>query len=1723
MSKLGKFAAACAAVVCAFGAEAAATPQFSQLPKEYAEVEYIASSTATEYIDLGVHFKANQTFQLEWANDSLNGLNNEDKGWGTGGGVNGNNNWNITGGGRRNSGYLRPYIYAGNRELKTTANGQFLTSSLKVGDWFVDTCGITNKTLYYAMRHVESGEVYAISTLQTPTDPFDSGNNIHLFKDDSQSSPFPGKKRIRAAKLWNNTTGEPVADMVAARRLTDNKPGLYDLARGTFFVNQGTGADFTIGLDTADHQNTLEFDGEPATLGALTPGWGAKYVGLADGELISCSAPVCDGSVDRDPIGWTLYVRNAEDVWVQVEEGSGLSYDYVHEAGRRAKLVWRWDVPGVARSRVTAVTATSFTIAADVTTLGATATEAQVRVAWGRSPDALAFTNEIATVTTTGPVGGTVSVGVMPLVCHYAKVLIESADGASEDSAEPVEFRTPNAFGATVPPEYETVEYIESRGAEWIDTTVNSSPKINIDLDIQYVTVPQGNTCFFGERVSQGRHFALWASSANYRGAVINYGSYDPGAAGATGVDMYETHHVLSNREGDMYVDGELKSECSGYTWTSGNDYSLYLFVMRNGTDGRVDNRNFAGKVYGLKMWERQADGQPDRLLRDFVPVRRIADNAYGLYDLVEGQFHGNIGGGALKGGAHIPGPNSLLTITADPEEEGAADPAYGVYESLTAGETLTFFAPVATAGGYLSCLGATVYTNAADDATAWLPWQELQVANGRVTYVHPENSNAKLVWHITAANPLGLGAVTLASAGFNSLDLSVDVTGLGFESDAAELTLNYGVVSEELPNAKTVTVDAKGATTVTLHPLVPGTTYYVKATLANAEGSVESSVLQFTVPAFHEEEAGRRIAYYHVQGVAACDSAVYAYGDTRLEIDFTVVNSIAQSRIFTAGDYETIRAQDLAFALYENGGKGFVFCLSASGTTTKETGVYPPAGGHYLASLDGTELTVSLVNAETGKVLSEGVVSATLTKDSKSRYPVVFGSRPVNENPLTLNEGTVSDARYHAVRIYRAGELVSNIIAFRRASDGKTGLYDTFTRKFLNNVAGNDQAVFEASPDAEATGRTILGTTLARTGVKVALGGDAVAATLYRVSGNAYGGDDPAAWTDCTSLGELAASTTETLSPLPEGWDDGSVLTRFFAVSDVSGTAVTNWSETVFWQDTDEPIFAGDLELDGTGGDTLVVRGGMDNLGGESCTLTVYTGSSADDLTVAWTGLDGSTLTEAGAFELTLFVNDPAAPNYIAPGREFFATVEARAGQKVARSRVMSVTTAGGGWMTARELQIAHRDIIAQYAIETLGASGVNRVELWAGTSAEQLERVEYADVDAPGFGSLVHQFAEFGTYYWQLRYVNATAGGTANWNVSSTPASARLVDMSVYTWKQTVAEGAWTNAANWETDHPGDCLGYPQTDKATAKFAADTVARVTVDADVTCGSLDCTVSGYDVTLVGDGEHVLNANVNFGEEFGTVRSESRIVLDGIKVTARSSVSMNGGLTVELVNGAEMSVNGGFRLTPNLQPPLGNPHLKIGESSKLSVSSNLDLDSDALVELAGTLQVAGIFLNSGLNGNLIGGGRVRLVGENPQLQINASGDQCRSHGSYRDVPRGGFEFILPKKGYRRVPVVGSKIDFVLNDNSQGIVMRVLDESPAFLRGTDQIFQLMSFASVNTNRLAFQTLKRENRGSTFLYATDATEPVWTLPSETTETPTAIGVKTIGTKGLMIMVQ
>ena len=51
-------------------------------------------------------------------------------------------------------------------------------------------------------------------------------------------------------------------------------------------------------------------------------------------------------------------------------------------------------------------------------------------------------------------------------------------------------------------------------------------------------------------------------------------------------------------------------------------------------------------------------------LVRDFVPVLDTFDNKYGLYDIVEGKFYGNISSGTFAGGDFID--NSAIITSTD-------------------------------------------------------------------------------------------------------------------------------------------------------------------------------------------------------------------------------------------------------------------------------------------------------------------------------------------------------------------------------------------------------------------------------------------------------------------------------------------------------------------------------------------------------------------------------------------------------------------------------------------------------------------------------------------------------------------------------------------------------------------------------------------------------------------------------------------------------------------------------------------------------------------------------------------------------------------------------------------------------------------------------------------------------------------------------------------------
>lgn len=111
------------------------------------------------------------------------------------------------------------------------------------------------------------------------------------------------------------------------------------------------------------------------------------------------------------------------------------------------------------------------------------------------------------------------------------------------------------------------------------------------------------------------------------------------------------------------------------------------------------------------------------------------------------------------------------------------------------------------------------------------------------------------------------------------------------------------------------------------------------------------------------------------------------------------------------------------------------------------------------------------------------------------------------------------------------------------------------------------------------------------------------------------------------------------------------------------------------------DPSVAGEVSsplenvvLDASLGNKLTVRGALASASGG--TLTVLVGDSLETITNAWTQLDGSSLSSAGEFSLTLGDAEPGSIRYFAPGSKYYVLVMVETGDgEIFISPVQSVT----------------------------------------------------------------------------------------------------------------------------------------------------------------------------------------------------------------------------------------------------------------------------------------------------------------------------------------------------------------------------------------------------------------------------------------------------------------
>lgn len=191
-----------------------------------------------------------------------------------------------------------------------------------------------------------------------------------------------------------------------------------------------------------------------------------------------------------------------------------------------------------------------------------------------------------------------------------------------------------------LPKEYQEVEYIQSSGAQYIDSGVLSKSGIKVSMRAALTSL-SGAHNLFGALESGQRLFVQYENSL-----LFAYGAWNSTNANIQQNVFYDFVADFSAGRQSLTVDG-----ATVYTGTSNTQISLTktVYLAALNLAGTADIFASA-KIASCQIYDNNV------LIRDFVPCYRKSDGAIGLYDLVNGSFYANAGGGTFTKGADASG-----------------------------------------------------------------------------------------------------------------------------------------------------------------------------------------------------------------------------------------------------------------------------------------------------------------------------------------------------------------------------------------------------------------------------------------------------------------------------------------------------------------------------------------------------------------------------------------------------------------------------------------------------------------------------------------------------------------------------------------------------------------------------------------------------------------------------------------------------------------------------------------------------------------------------------------------------------------------------------------------------------------------------------------------------------------------------------------------------------
>lgn len=200
--------------------------------------------------------------------------------------------------------------------------------------------------------------------------------------------------------------------------------------------------------------------------------------------------------------------------------------------------------------------------------------------------------------------------------------------------------------------------YIQSYGAQSVNTGYHASGKTKVSIDFQLTQVKNNNDCVFGHYATAGEFCLLVYCPGE---TAIYAEAHDGAHAGGNDPRLHawdaetdtqssswaksdtERHVVVIDAPGkkaDMYApDGTHQAHLdfpSGWTYAKTSKFPMIFFGASKDANGTAQQRVYA-KIYRVKVWETE-NGETS-LVHDYVPAEKYG--YAGFYDTVDGQFFG--------------------------------------------------------------------------------------------------------------------------------------------------------------------------------------------------------------------------------------------------------------------------------------------------------------------------------------------------------------------------------------------------------------------------------------------------------------------------------------------------------------------------------------------------------------------------------------------------------------------------------------------------------------------------------------------------------------------------------------------------------------------------------------------------------------------------------------------------------------------------------------------------------------------------------------------------------------------------------------------------------------------------------------------------------------------------------------------------------------------------